>query len=299
MPIRLWQISLMPIGWCNKVAKILLGKPVADAIYADIDSRVNKMCEKGISPCLCLVRIGSDPASQSYENSLVKKAEEHGIVVKRFDYEELTQPQFEDLINKINDDDSIHGCLVFQPLPDFLDARVLQSSLDSGKDIDCITDTNSAKIYSNSDCVFVPATAQSCLEILDYYGFDVTGKNVVIAGRSLVVGRPLSMLLLHRHATVTITHSKTENLEKTMKDADIVVLATGRAKAFTPEFFSEGQVVIDVATNVGADGKLTGDADFESVEPIVGAITPVPRGVGSVTTSVMLKFVCCAAERCV
>ena len=298
MPIQSWQTSLMPIGWCSKVAKILLGKPVADAIYADIDSRVNKLKEKGISPCLCLVRVGSDLASQSYENSLVKKAEEHGIVVKRFDYEDISQSQFEDLIDNINHDDSIHGCLVFQPLPDCLDASVLHTELDSSKDIDCITNTNSAKLYSNSDCVFVPATAQSCLEILDYYGFDVEGKNVVIAGRSLVVGRPLSMLLLHRHATVTITHSKTENLQKAMKDADIIVLATGRANSFTADFFSEGQVVIDVATNVGADGKLTGDVDFETVEPIVGAITPVPRGVGSVTTSVMLKFVCCAAERC-
>ncbi|MDO4841876.1 MAG: bifunctional 5,10-methylenetetrahydrofolate dehydrogenase/5,10-methenyltetrahydrofolate cyclohydrolase [Phoenicibacter congonensis] len=278
------------------MAELLLGKPVADAIYAKVDSAVENLKQNGVEPTLALVLVGNDPASESYEKSLVKKAEEHGIKTELFNLEQtVTQEEFEATIDALNNDDSIHGCLFFQPLPHHLDVHALQTKLDPAKDIDCITEVNSSKVYSNADLLFVPATAQSCLEILDHYGIDVTGKHVVVAGRSLVIGRPVSVMLLHRNATVTMTHSKSKKLKDLTSAADIVILATGRANAFGKNYFAPGQVVIDVATNVDEAGKLTGDVDFDEVEPIVDSITPVPRGVGSVTTSVMLQFVCSAA----
>lgn len=279
------------------MAELLLGKPVADAIYAKVDSAVENLKQNGIEPKLALVLVGDDPASESYEKSLVKKAEEHGIKTALYNLEQtITQKDFEATIDSLNNDESIHGCLFFLPLPHHLDVHALQTKLDPAKDIDCITEVNSSKVYSNADPLFVPATAQSCLEILDYYGIDVEGRHVVVAGRSLVIGRPVSVMLLHKNATVTMTHSKSKKLKNLTSSADIVILATGRSNAFGKSYFSPGQVVIDVATNVDGDGKLTGDVDFDEVEQIVDKITPVPRGVGSVTTSVMLQFVCSAAE---
>ena len=272
------------------MANLLLGKPVADSIYAEID-------KKDFTPCLCLFRVGDDEASISYENMLEKKANEHDIaVVKKHLSEDISEAEFLDELDLINNDDSVHGILVFQPLPAQIYLDSLKSKINPKKDIDCISFANAAKIYSGDRAVFVPATAQSVLEILDYYGIDVSGKNVTVVGRSDVIGKPLSLLLMHRNATVTIAHSKTNNLQDVTKQADVVVLATGRAKAYDKNYFSEGQVVIDVGTNVDESGKLVGDVDFEEVEPLASAITPVPRGVGSVTTSVMLRSVCKAFE---
>ena len=272
------------------MTKFLLGKPVADAIYREID-------EKTTDSCLALVRVGDDPSSAAYEKMLSKKAEEHGVKVAKHHFEEdVEEMEFFVALEKINMDESVHGILVFQPLPKQIHKKALLKIMPPSKDIDCITGVNAAKIYSNEDVKFVPATAQSVLEILDFYEIDVAGKNVVIVGRSEVVGKPLALLLLHRNATVTIAHSHTQNLNELTKRADVVVLATGRAYAYGKTYFSPGQTVIDVGTSVDEDGSLMGDVDFNEVEPFVDAITPVPKGVGSVTTSVLLRAVCRAAE---
>lgn len=272
------------------MAKLLLGKPVADAIYQQIDSKTTK-------PCLALIRVGDEPASVSYENMIVKKAVEHNIDVKQCHMDvNVSDDDFFEEIDEVTADDKVDAFLIFQPLPDQIDVGLFKKFLSPEKDIDCLTERASSGVYSLKNPKFVPATAQSVVEILDFYDIDVAGKNVVIVGRSDVVGKPLSMLLLNRDATVTIAHSNTRDLSDLTKRADVVVLATGRAKAYGADYFSEGQFVIDVGTNVDEDGNLVGDVDFDAVEPIVGAITPVPRGVGSVTTSVLLRAVCRAAR---
>lgn len=272
------------------MAKLLLGKPVADAIYDQIDA-------KATTPSLALVRVGDDGASVSYENMLVKKANEHNIATKQFHLDEdVSEDDFFEEIDKITTDDKVDGFIIFQPLPPQIDMNLLKKFLSPQKDIDCVSEKACSDVYVSKNPKFAPATAQSVIEILDYYAIDVAGKHVVIVGRSEVVGKPLSMLLLNRNATVTIAHSHTRDLSDLTKRADVVVLATGRPKEYGAEHFSEGQIVIDVGTNVDDDGNLVGDVDFEAVEPIVEAITPVPRGVGSVTTSVLLRAVCRAAE---
>ena len=272
------------------MTKFLLGKPVADSIYREID-------EKTTEPCLALVRAGEDPSSLSYEKMLTKKAEEHGIKVVKHNFsEDVNEMEFLVELQKIGMDEGVNGILVLQPLPKQIHKKALVKIMPPAKDIDCITGFNAAKIYSNEDVQFVPATAQSVLEILDFYEIDVAGKNVVIVGRSDVVGKPLALMLLHRNATVTVAHSHTQNLCDLTKRADVVVLATGRAYAYGRTFFSAGQTIIDVGTSVDEDGNLMGDVDFSEVEPFVDAITPVPKGVGSVTTSVLLRAVCRAAE---
>ena len=272
------------------MAKLLLGKPVADAIYSEIDAR-------GVSASLLLLRVGEDPASVSYENMLVKKAGEHNISVKQLSFaEDVDEDDFLDELDIATQDGEVDGFLILRPLPPQIDVFWLKKMLAPDKDIDCMSESSVAKMYTDKSPKFIPATAQSVLEILDFYDIEAEGKNVVIVGRSDVVGKPLAHLLLNRDATVTVAHSKTSDLPSITKRADVVVLATGRARAYGADYFSAGQVVIDVGTNVDEDGKLTGDVDFKAVEPIVGAITPVPRGVGSVTTSVLLRGVVKAAN---
>jgi methylenetetrahydrofolate dehydrogenase (NADP+)/methenyltetrahydrofolate cyclohydrolase len=211
--------------------------------------------------------------------------------------ENITQAQLEYEIETINKNPNIHGCLIFRPLPSHLNDKEIRRQLLMAKDVDGITDGSMAAVYSNSDDGFVPCTAQSCMELLDYYGIELPGKNAVVVGRSLVIGKPVTMLLLSRNATVTVCHTRTKNLAEGCKKADILIAAAGRAKMITKEFVSQGQIVVDVGINVDENGDLCGDVDFASVEPIVGLITPVPKGVGPVTTSVLAKHVVTAAEK--
>lgn len=204
-------------------------------------------------------------------------------------------------ICEINADQDIHGCLMFRPLPAGYDEEAACEALDPRKDVDGIGRTALARVFTGRGEGFAPCTAAACLEMLDGYGIDPTGKSVVVVGRSLVAGRPVSMMLLERNATVTVCHSRTENLPAVVKAADIVVLATGRARAYDEAYFSSGQIVLDVGINMDEDGNLCGDADFGSAEAALGdegAITPVPRGIGGVTTSVLMKHVIEAAQRC-
>src|SRR5699024_4972662 len=200
-------------------------------------------------------------------------------------------------IEKMNKNDSIHGVLLFRPLPKHLDQAVIENALDPAKDVDCMTDGSMTGVFTGKEVGFPPCTPQACMEILDHYGIDCTGKRAVVIGRSLVVGKPAAMMLIKKNATVTVCHTRTVDMPSVVKEADIVIVAAGRAGVVDDTYVRTGQVVIDVGINVNAEGKLCGDVDFEKAEPIVKAITPVPGGVGSVTTSVLVGHVVEAAKR--
>lgn len=279
------------------MAKQLLGKEVTAALNVKISEDVNKLKEKGINPKLGIIRIGENPSDLSYERGATKRCETLGVEYEKFLLEEnVTQDKVLELIHKINNDHSIHGVLLFRPLPKHLNQAVIENALLPEKDVDCMTDASIGSVFTGKNIGFPPCTPQACMEILDHYGIDCTGKNVVVIGRSLVVGKPAAMMLLKKNATVTICHTKTTDMPSVAKKADILIVAAGKAGVVTKDFVSEGQIVIDVGINVNCEGKLCGDVAFDEVEPIVSAITPVPGGVGTVTTSVLVKHVVDAAK---
>lgn len=280
------------------MADLLLGKPVADAMAADIAARAKALTASGKQPTLAIVRVGKRPDDLTYERSAMKRADACGIAVKQFLLPETaTTEDVLAAVAEVNADDSIHGCLLFRPLPEGIDEQAVCNALDPAKDVDGITRGSLATLLAGSGEGFAPCTAAACMDILDHYGIDLEGKKAVVLGRSLVIGKPVSLMLLARNATVTVCHSRTQDLPGAVGDADIVVCATGRARAYGADLFAPGQTVLDVGINFDEQGNLCGDADFDAVEPIVSAITPVPRGVGSVTTVAMLRNVVIAAER--
>ena len=291
------------------MAKLLLGKEVTDALNANLQTRTAALREKGVTPTLGIIRVGENPSDLSYEKGAVKRAELVGVNVVKFVLpEDASKADVLAAIDKVNADDSIHGVLMFRPLPRHLkaDQTEICNRLDPKKDVDCMTDLSNAGVFEGrSDLGFAPCTPAACMEILDYYGIDCKGKNAVVIGRSLVVGKPAAMMLMGKNATVTVCHTKTVNTAEICKGADIIVSAAGVLNSLTADYVRPGQVVIDVSINwdenkpnaKGGKGAIAGDAKFEEVEPIVEAITPVPGGVGSVTTSVLMKHVVEAAER--
>ena len=284
------------------MAKTLTGKEVIAALRDDLLARIEQLAAVGVTPTLAIVRVGERPDDLSYERTALKRAEGLGMAVRSFVLPaDATQAQLETVIDEVNADASIHGCLLFRPLPAGIDERAVCDRLAPEKDIDGISSASLAGVVADTGEGFPPATAQACLEMLDFYDIPVASKRVVVLGRSLVIGRPVAMMLLARHATVTLVHSRTADAAAHTREADIVVCATGRAKAYGPEYFSAGQVVLDVGINF-ADGALCGDVDFDAVEPVLGdegAITPVPGGIGGVTTSVTMAHVVRAAEQAV
>ena len=290
------------------MAKLLLGKEVTAAMNAKLQQRVEALKQKGICPRLAILRCGENPSDLSYEKGATARAELIGVDVVKYVFPETaTKEELVDCIEKINADDSIHGCLMLRPLPAHLKAHQEEicNRLSVQKDVDCMTDLSNAGIFTGKKLGFAPCTAQACMEILEHYGIDCKGKNAVVIGRSLVVGKPVAMLLLAKNATVTVCHTKTVDLADTAKKADILVSAAGVLGILTKDFVRPGQTVIDVSINwdpekinsKGTKGSIAGDAVFEEVEPIVESITPVPGGVGSVTTSVLIGHVVEAAER--
>lgn len=278
------------------MAEILLGKPVADSIKAEVESRVRALRDAGRTPCLSTIRIGDSPDDKSYELSIAKAAESLGIRLDAVHFpEDVAQRQVLSQIERLNNGASVDGCMLFRPLPEHLDERLLCDSLVPSKDVDAIGARALAGVFMGDGGAFAPATAEACMKILDHYGIPLEGRHVVVVGRSLVIGRPVGMLALSRNATVTFCHSRSANLQEVMRSGDIVVCAVGKAALFGEDCFRSGQVVLDVGMNVGHDGKLCGDVDFAHVELLVQAITPVPRGVGSVTTAVLLEHVVRAA----
>ncbi len=280
------------------MADLLLGKPVADAMAADIVARAKALTASGKQPTLAIVRVGERPDDLTYERSAMKRADACGIAVKQFVLPvDASTDNVLAAVATVNSDDSIHGCLLFRPLPEGIDEQAVCNALDPAKDIDGITRGSLATLLAGTGEGFAPCTAAACIDILDHYGIDPQGKKAVVLGRSLVIGKPVALMLLARNATVTVCHSRTQDLASAVRDADIVVCATGRARAYGADLFAPGQTVLDVGINFDDEGNLCGDADFDAVESVVSAITPVPRGVGSVTTVAMLRNVVIAAER--
>ena len=291
------------------MAKQLLGKEVTDALNAKLIERTTALKEKGVTPTLGILRIGENPSDLSYEKGATKRAELIGIAVQKFVLpEDATKEAVLAEIDKLNADPAVHGVLMFRPLPKHLkaDTDEICNRLDPRKDVDCMTDLSNAGVFEGrADLGFAPCTPAACMEILDYYGIDCKGKNAVVIGRSLVVGKPAAMMLMGKNATVTVCHTKTVNTAEICRNADILVSAAGVLNSLTKDFVRPGQIVIDVSINWdenkpnarGTLGAIAGDAVFSEVEPIVEAITPVPGGVGSVTTSVLMKHVIEAAER--
>ena len=281
------------------MANILKGKDVATLINQRSKQDVEQLKQLGIIPTLAIVRVGEKDSDLSYEKGAIKRADEVGVQVKIVKLpEDVDYEYFYETIDSLNNDCSIHGVLLMRPIPNYLDNEKARLAIKPEKDVDGCTNGSLSGVFTNTEYGFAPCTAQATIELLDYYNIDVKGKNVVIVGRSLVVGKPLSMLLLNKNATITICHTKTNNLAQICKNADIVITATGQAEAFDAKFFFKGQVVIDVGINWNEEKqKLCGDVLFEEVEPIVDTITPVPGGIGSVTTSVLINHVVEACKR--
>ena len=280
------------------MAKQFLGKEVVAAVNSRIMADVAALKEKGVTPTLGIVRVGERGDDLSYERGAVKRCETLGVAYEKFLLPaDCTQEELMAVIDQVNKNDAIHGVLIFRPLPKHLDEAAVIKALDPEKDVDGITDGSMVGVFAGTNQGFPPCTPQACMEILDYYNVDCTGKKAVVVGRSLVVGKPAAMMLIKKNATVTVCHTRTVDMPSVVKEADIVIVAAGRAGVVDASYVREGQIVIDVGINVNAEGKLCGDVDYASVEPIVDAITPVPGGVGSVTTSVLVGHVVEAAKR--
>lgn len=274
------------------------GVPAANALTETLAARAEALKARGVIPTLAIVRVGENDSDLSYERGALKRCEKVGVAVKMFVLPaDCSQAELEDVIREVNADDAIHGCLMFRPLPKTIDERAVCELLKPEKDVDCITSASLCSVFTGKGSGFAPCTAQSTIEILDYYGVELQGARVAVIGRSLVIGKPVSMMLQARNATVTMCHTKTVDMPAVCREADVLVVAAGKAGVVTADFTNPGQYIIDVGINVNAEGKLCGDVDFESVEPVVKAISPVPGGVGSVTTAVLCKHVIEAAER--
>ena len=282
------------------MAEILKGAPVTAALNEKMTREVEELKAKGVNPTLAIFRVGERPDDLSYETGAMKRCAKVGIDVRQFLLpSDCTREQLLDVIQRINGDPSIHGCLMFRPLPDKAMEEAACALLAPEKDVDCMTSRSLATVFTGKGVGYPPCTAQACIELLDHYGVTLQGKRVAVIGRSLVIGKPVSMMLQARNATVTMCHTRTVDMASVCRNAEILVVAAGKAGVVDSIFAAPGQIVVDVGINVTAEGKLCGDVNFDSVEPIVEAITPVPGGVGSVTTAVLAKHVIEAAEKTV
>ena len=276
---------------------LMKGADVAKTMKEDLTGEARRLKDRGILPSLTIVRVGARPDDLAYERGARKRMEMIGIECKVVELPEtITQAEFEKTFFKINEDPKVHGILLFRPLPGHLDEGPVVSRINPLKDVDCMCPVNIAKVFSGDETGHAPCTPEAVMEMLDYYKIDPRGKKVTVIGRSMVVGKPLSMLLLKRHATVTICHTRTKDLSATCREAEILVAAAGKARMVTADMIGDGAVLVDVGINVDAKGNLCGDVDFNAAEPVTSYISPVPRGVGSVTSSVLAKHVLKAAE---
>ncbi len=281
------------------MAKLLKGKEVAAALNEQSAQKAAALKEKGITPTLAILRVGEKGDDISYEKGAMKRCTAVGVEVKNVILpEDVGQEEFYQTLEDLNHDPSVHGILMFRPLPKYLDNEKARNAIAPEKDIDGCSDGSLAGVFTGNDRGFAPCTAEAAIAILEYYGIDITGKNAVVLGRSLVVGRPLAMMLMQKNATVTICHTRTQNMAEITRKADIVITCMGRIEILDSSYFSPGQTVIDVGiTWSNEKKKVCGDCLFEEVEPIVRAITPVPGGVGAVTTSLLVRHVIEAAEK--
>ena len=280
------------------MAKPLLGKEVTDALNETITKDAASLTAKGIKPALGIIRVGEREDDLSYERGAMKRCEALGVAVRRYLLpEDVTQKVLINTIREANQDPLIHGILLFRPLPEHLDEEAACQALRPEKDVDGITNGSMAGVFTGGNLGFPPCTAQACMEILKHYGIDCQGKKAVVIGRSLVVGKPAALMLLQRNATVTICHTKTQDMPAVCREAEILLVAAGKAGMVDAPYFAPGQIVIDVGIHVNEEGRLCGDVRFEDADPVVEALTPVPGGVGTVTTSVLAGHVVEAAKR--
>lgn len=283
------------------MAKQLLGKEVNAALNARIIADCELCKSKGVNPTMAIVRCGERPDDLSYERTAVKRAETLGVAVEKFVLpEDVSKEDLLKVIDDINANDKIHGVLMFRPLPKHLkaDQDMICNRLDPRKDIDGMTDLSNAGVFMGKNLGFAPCTPEACMAILDHYGIDCTGKKAVVIGRSLVVGKPAAMMLMGKNATVTVCHTRTKDVPAVAREADILISAAGVLGSLTKDYVRPGQIVVDVSINWDeAKGGIAGDAKYDEVEPIVEAITPVPGGVGTVTTSLSIGHVVEAAKR--
>ncbi len=276
---------------------LMRGIDVANAMKEELIKETDLLKQRGINPCLTIIRGGKREDDLSYERGAKKRMETIGIECRVQELsEDIQQKEFEEIFRKVNDDPEVHGILMFRPLPKHLDEEPIKKIIHPMKDMDCMSDINMAKVFAGDETGYAPCTAEAVMKMFQFYGIDLKGKNTTVVGRSMVVGKPLSMMLLKEHATVTICHTRTVNLPEVCKKADILVAAAGKAKMVTADMIGDGAVVADVGINVDEEGNMCGDVDFEAAENKASYISPVPRGVGSITTSVLAEHVIRAAK---
>ncbi len=282
------------------MSELMLGLPVAKAINERLLPQIADLKAKGTCPKLAILRVGERPDDLSYERGALKRCETLGIEAEVIQVPEdvATTESLIAAVRDLNDRDDVHGVLMFRPLPRAIDQEAVCEALDPAKDVDCLTSGSLYGVFANKPRGFAPCTAEAVVELLDFYGVNLDGADVCVVGRSLVIGKPVSVMLQARNATVTMCHTHTADLAAHCRAAQIVVAAAGHAKTVGADCVREGQVIVDVGINWDeAAQKLVGDVDFDDVEPVVAAVTPVPRGVGSVTTAVLAKHVVEAAQR--
>ena len=276
--------------------EIIDGKKLAKEIRENLKIKCDELKEKGINPKLAVIMVGEDKASKVYVRNKSKACDEIGIAFEEFLLDEnITQKELIDLIQKLNKDKTIHGILLQSPIPKHLDINEAFRTIAPEKDVDGFNPVNVGKLSLNQD-TFVSCTPYGIMKMFEAYNIDLEGKNLVLVGRSNIVGKPLIQCCLNKNATVTICHSRTKNLKEHTKNADIVIAAIGKSKFITEDMIKDNAVVIDVGINRGEDGKLTGDVDFENVSKKASYITPVPGGVGPMTIAMLMNNVIKAAN---
>lgn len=272
----------------------LRGKKVSDGIKEYVSKELETL---SFVPKLAIVRVGENPDDMSYERGATKKLKSFGLDVASYVFpQDISDEAFKKAFKDINEDDEVTGILLLRPLPRTINEKDIENMIDPKKDLDGISPINIAKVFAGDTSGFSPCTAEAVIEVLKAYDIELTGKRVTVVGRSMVVGKPVSMLLLKENATVTMTHTRTVNLKKTCSDAEIVIAAAGRAKMLNSDYCGQDAVMIDVGINVDENGKLCGDVDYATLDGKASAATPVPGGVGTVTTAVLAKHLIQAAK---
>lgn len=276
----------------------LEGKPVAQALREKLRQRISSMAELGVTPTILIVRVGDRDDDISYERGILKGCELLGIrnLMKPLSAN-ITQEELVTILSEANEDPGIHGIMLFRPLPSQIDPAVIINSINPEKDIDCMSPINLERVFEGRSKGFAPCTPKAVIEILKYYNVPLKGANIVIAGRSLVVGKPLAMLLLDENATVTICHSNTKDMTKITAQAEVVVAAIGKAKFMDESFFMPDSIIIDVGINDDGNGKICGDVDYDTVFDKVKALSPAVGGVGTITSTILLSHVVEACEK--
>lgn len=272
----------------------LRGKKVSDGIKEYVSKELETL---SFVPKLAIVRVGENPDDMSYERGATKKLKSFGLAVASYVFpQDISDEDFKKAFKDINEDDEVTGILLLRPLPHTINEKDIENMIDPKKDLDGISPINIAKVFAGDTTGFSPCTAEAVIEVLKAYDIELTGKRVTVVGRSMVVGKPVSMLLLKENATVTMTHTRTVDLKKTCSDAEIVIAAAGRAKMLNSDYCGQDAVMIDVGINVDENGKLCGDVDYATLDGKASAATPVPGGVGTITTAVLAKHLIQAAK---